>query len=83
MAPRKSNGNPRRDDPKPRAGGKSGGLLTGLFIAWWAYMKDRTLPARFTASARGLYAFLLNKWYWDELYDLLFVRPALWIGRLF
>lgn len=32
MAPRKSNGNPRRDDPKPRAGGKSGGLLTGLFI---------------------------------------------------
>lgn len=32
MAPRKSIGNPRRDDPKPRAGGKSGGLLTGLFI---------------------------------------------------
>lgn len=32
MAPRKSNGNPRRDDPKPRGGGKSGGLLTGLFI---------------------------------------------------
>ncbi|MBY8822953.1 NADH-quinone oxidoreductase subunit L [Sphingomonas colocasiae] len=58
-------------------------MLTGLFIAWWAYMKDTTLPARFTASARGLYAFLLNKWYFDELYNIVFVKPAFWFGRLF
>ena len=30
-----------------------------------------------------LYRFLLNKWYFDELYDFLFVRPAFWLGRLF
>jgi NADH:ubiquinone oxidoreductase subunit 5 (subunit L)/multisubunit Na+/H+ antiporter MnhA subunit len=29
---------------------------------------------------RGLYQFLLNKWYFDELYDFLFVRPAKWLG---
>ncbi len=31
----------------------------------------------------GLYAFLLNKWYFDELYHLIFIRPAMWFGRLF
>ncbi len=30
-----------------------------------------------------LYEFLLNKWYFDEIYDFLFVRPAMWLGRLF
>jgi NADH-quinone oxidoreductase subunit L len=32
---------------------------------------------------KPLYEFLLNKWYFDELYDLIFVRPAFWLGRLF
>ena len=58
-------------------------MLTGLGIAWLAYIRDTTIPARFTATFNGLYTFLLNKWYWDELYDLIFVRPALWLGRLF
>jgi NADH-quinone oxidoreductase subunit L len=58
-------------------------MLLGLFIAWMAYIRDTTIPARFTGTFRGLYAFLLNKWYWDELYDLIFVRPAFWLGRLF
>ena len=31
----------------------------------------------------GLYAFLLNKWYFDELYNFMFVRPAFWLGRVF
>ena len=31
----------------------------------------------------ALYLFLLNKWYFDELYDFLFVRPAKWLGHLF
>ncbi len=35
------------------------------------------------ASAGVLYQFLLNKWYFDEIYDFLFVRPALGLGRLF
>jgi NADH-quinone oxidoreductase subunit L len=58
-------------------------MLTGLFLAWLAYVKDTTIPARFTATFHGLYQFLLNKWYWDELYNLLFIRPSLWLGRLF
>ena len=57
-------------------------MLLGLFMAWLAYIKDTTIPARFTATFRGLYLFLLNKWYWDELYDMLFVKPSLWLGRI-
>ena len=29
-----------------------------------------------------LYKFLLNKWYFDEIYDALLVRPTIWLGRL-
>jgi NADH-quinone oxidoreductase subunit L len=52
-------------------------------IAWYAYLMVTCVPARFANSFGGLYEFLLNKWYFDELYDAIFVRPALWIGRLF
>jgi NADH-quinone oxidoreductase subunit L len=57
-------------------------MLVGLLVALWAYVWDKSLPARVAGSARGLYAFLLNKWYFDELYDILFVRPAFALGRL-
>ncbi len=57
-------------------------MLLGLALAWLAYIKDRTIPARFTATFRGLYLFLFNKWYWDELYDMLFVKPSMWLGRI-
>ncbi len=56
-------------------------MLAGLGIAWFAYSARPDVPAKFTASVRPLYLFLLNKWYWDELYDLLFVKPAFAIGR--
>ena len=58
-------------------------FFLGLGLAWLAYVRDRDLPARFVASNRGLYAFLTHKWYFDELYDTVFVRPAFAIGRLF
>lgn len=58
-------------------------MLLGLAIAWWAYIKDTSLPARFVSKFGGLYRFLLNKWYWDELYDFLFVRPSFALGRIF
>ncbi len=58
-------------------------MLTGFLLALWAYIVDRSIPARFTGTFHGLYAFLLNKWYFDELYDVLFVRPAFAIGRFF
>ena len=57
-------------------------MILGLLIATWAYMLDRSIPGRFVSTFGGLYKFLLNKWYFDELYDLIFVRPAFALGRL-
>ena len=57
-------------------------MVIGFVVALWAYMLDRSVPTRFTRSFQGLYAFLLHKWYFDELYDLLFVRPAFALGRM-
>ncbi|WP_337848377.1 NADH-quinone oxidoreductase subunit L [Sphingomonas sp.] len=58
-------------------------MLLGLFGAWVAYIKSPTIPARFTETFSLLYKFLLNKWYFDELYNVLFVKPSFWFGRLF
>jgi NADH-quinone oxidoreductase subunit L len=58
-------------------------MLAGLLVAYYMYVVDKTAPARWAAGNPLLYRFLLNKWYFDELYDFLFVRPAFWIGRLF
>ncbi len=56
-------------------------MLLGFFTAWLFYIKNPSLPGRLAASQRPLYNFLLNKWYFDEIYDFLFVRPALWLGN--
>jgi NADH-quinone oxidoreductase subunit L len=58
-------------------------MLGGLLIAYYMYVVDRAAPQRLAAEFPALYRFLLNKWYFDELYDFLFVRPAFAIGRLF
>jgi NADH-quinone oxidoreductase subunit L len=57
--------------------------VIGLWIAWNNYIRDRDAPAAFVAAFPGVYKFVLNKWYFDELYDRIFVRPAWWLGRLF
>ncbi|WBU57040.1 NADH-quinone oxidoreductase subunit L [Paracoccus sediminicola] len=56
-------------------------MLIGLFTAWMMYIRHPEAPARLAATQRPLYEFLLNKWYFDELYDRAFVRPARWLGR--
>ena len=43
--------------------------------------RDPGLPRQIGGASAPLYKFLLNKWYFDELYDLIFVRPAMWLGR--
>ena len=58
-------------------------MLGGLALAYYMYVVDKTVPAALARSNPLLYRFLLNKWYFDELYDFLFVRPAMWLGRLF
>ena len=58
-------------------------FFAGLLIAYQNYMRSPTAPANFVRHNKGLYAFLTHKWYFDELYDRMFVRPAFAIGRLF
>lgn len=58
-------------------------MLLGFLLALWFYILDTRKPAELAAQQPLLYRFLLNKWYFDELYDVIFVRPALWLGRVF
>ena len=58
-------------------------MLIGLFVAWLAYIKDTTIPAKAAEQLGPIYRFLYNKWYFDELYHYLFVVPAFWLGRQF
>jgi NADH-quinone oxidoreductase subunit L len=58
-------------------------MLIGLWIAWNNYIRTREAPLRFVQTFPAIYRFVSNKWYFDELYDFLFVRPSLWLGRLF
>ena len=57
-------------------------MLSGLVIAYLTYIRSPELPAKFADTFQPLYQFLLRKWYFDELYHFLFVRPAFAIGRL-
>ncbi|TPK93390.1 MULTISPECIES: NADH-quinone oxidoreductase subunit L [unclassified Mesorhizobium] len=56
-------------------------MVIGLLVAWQFYIRKPEAPKELAANHRGLYAFLLNKWYFDELYDFLFVQPAKRLGR--
>ena len=57
-------------------------MLLGLFTAWYAYIRAPGFPKAVAGQFEVVYRFLLHKWYFDELYDSLFVRPAFAIGRL-
>jgi NADH-quinone oxidoreductase subunit L len=57
-------------------------LLLGVAGAAYMYLIDRTAPKRLADAFPSLYSFLVHKWWFDELYDFLFVRPAFAIGRL-
>ncbi len=56
-------------------------MVLGFVMAWWFYILSPEMPKRLARQHYGLYKFLLNKWYFDEIYDFLFVRPAKWLGR--
>jgi NADH-quinone oxidoreductase subunit L len=67
---------PRLLAPLPFVMMVAGGLLSYMF-----YIRRPYMPVDLAEQQPMLYQFLLNKWYFDELYDLIFVRPAKWIGR--
>ncbi|MCG8270781.1 NADH-quinone oxidoreductase subunit L [Aquamicrobium sp. NLF2-7] len=56
-------------------------MVVGFLLSYQFYIRSPETPKRLAAQHRGLYQFLLNKWYFDELYDFLFVRSAKAIGR--
>jgi NADH-quinone oxidoreductase subunit L len=55
-------------------------MVLGFLIAYLFYISRPYLPVELAKQQPMLYRFLLNKWYFDELYDLIFVRPTKWIG---
>ncbi|SHK76377.1 NADH dehydrogenase subunit L [Roseovarius marisflavi] len=57
-------------------------MLLGFVTALWFYIWNPGMPGKLAESQRPLYLFLLNKWYFDEIYDFLFVRPAKALGHL-
>jgi NADH-quinone oxidoreductase subunit L len=57
-------------------------MLIGWGVAIRFYLQRPNLPVELARHHQGLYKFLLNKWYFDELYDLIFVRPTLWLARV-
>jgi NADH-quinone oxidoreductase subunit L len=57
-------------------------MLSGLALAYLFYIRAPGLPSAVAHTFRPMYLFFLNKWYFDELYDWLFVKPAFWIGRV-
>ena len=56
-------------------------MIIGFLTAYQFYIRKPELPAALAEQHQPLYKFLLNKWYFDELYDLVLVRPAMWLGR--
>ena len=56
-------------------------MMTGLILAWYMYILSPSTPKAIAERNRPLYEFLLNKWYFDEIYNFIFVRPTMWIGR--
>jgi NADH-quinone oxidoreductase subunit L len=56
-------------------------MAIGFIIAWWFYIRAPDVPRRLAEQQGILYRFLLNKWYFDEIYDFLFVRPTKWLGN--
>ncbi len=57
--------------------------LSGIALSYYYYLVRPELPALTARRFPAIYALFYNKWYFDEIYDALFVQPALAVGRLF
>jgi NADH-quinone oxidoreductase subunit L len=57
-------------------------MIGGFLVAWQFYIRRPDIPAALARDQDVLYRFLLNAWYFDKIYDTIFVRPVMWLGRL-
>ncbi|MEO3413845.1 NADH-quinone oxidoreductase subunit L [Roseovarius sp. CAU 1744] len=58
-------------------------MLIGFAVAFWFYIANPEMPRKLAENQRPLYLFLLNKWYFDEIFDAILVRPAKSLGSFF
>ena len=58
-------------------------MILGFAGAYLAYIAKPDIPAKFVSTFSGLHNFVFRKWYFDELYDAIFVKPAFALGRAF
>ncbi len=56
-------------------------MVLGFVGAWYAYIRNTSVPGKFVEQFRLVHQFVYNKWYFDELYNLIFIRPAFWLGQ--
>ena len=56
-------------------------MIIGLLLSYIFYIWRTDMPRKLAQNQRYLYSFLLNKWYFDEIYEILFVRSARFLGR--
>ncbi len=57
--------------------------VLGLFLGWVFYSKFTNLPAIASKIFKPLHALFFNKWFFDGLYNKIFILPALWFGKMF
>ncbi|MGH9739220.1 MAG: hypothetical protein ACRD4X_11640, partial [Candidatus Acidiferrales bacterium] len=55
--------------------------VIGLLVAWWFYIKNPSTPNKLAQKLHGVYVLLINKYYVDEIYLTLIIRPFLWLSR--
>jgi NADH-quinone oxidoreductase subunit L len=58
-------------------------MVIGFLLAYYFYIVNKSMPAKFTQTFRFVHAMSFNKWYFDEIYDVLFVRPSMALGQIF
>jgi NADH-quinone oxidoreductase subunit L len=54
--------------------------LIGILVAWWFYIRNPELPKKLAQSMYGLYTLMLHKYYVDEIYAAVVIRPMLWVS---
>ena len=57
--------------------------LAGIALSYLMYIHNPLLPVRLAHTFKPIYRFLLNKWYFDELYDRILVQPTIRLARVF